>query len=57
MIPYDDQFYRLCMANKDIAMERSPVGELIIMSPQPSQSAGIELKLKAKSKFNLPVWR
>lgn len=28
-----EQFYELCMANKDIAMERSPSGELIIMSP------------------------
>lgn len=26
-----EQFYELCMANKDIAMERSPQGELIIM--------------------------
>lgn len=29
----DEQFYELCMANKDVAMERSPVGELIIMPP------------------------
>ncbi len=28
-----EQFYELCMANKDVAMERSPEGELIIMSP------------------------
>lgn len=28
-----DQFYELCMANKDVAMERSPQGELIIMPP------------------------
>lgn len=27
------QFYELCMANKDVAMERSPTGELIIMPP------------------------
>jgi Uma2 family endonuclease len=27
------QFYELCMANKDVAMERSPKGELIIMTP------------------------
>ncbi|ABW25390.1 Uma2 family endonuclease [Acaryochloris marina] len=26
-----EQFYELCMANKDIAMERSPQGKLIIM--------------------------
>ena len=28
-----EQFYELCMANKDVAMERSPQGELIIMPP------------------------
>lgn len=28
-----EQFYDLCMANKDVAMERSPTGELIILPP------------------------
>ncbi|NEQ51132.1 MAG: Uma2 family endonuclease [Leptolyngbya sp. SIO3F4] len=28
-----EQFYKLCMANKDVAMERSSTGKLIIMSP------------------------
>lgn len=28
-----EQFYKLCMANKDVAMERNPRGELIIMPP------------------------
>jgi Uma2 family endonuclease len=28
-----EQFYNLCMANKDVAMERSPQGELIIVPP------------------------
>lgn len=28
-----EQFYELCMVNKDVAMERSPEGELIIMPP------------------------
>lgn len=28
-----EQFYKLCMANKDVMMERSPTGELIIMPP------------------------
>ena len=27
-----EQFYALCMVNRDIAMERSPKGELIVMS-------------------------
>ncbi|EKU99487.1 hypothetical protein Lepto7375DRAFT_1534 [Leptolyngbya sp. PCC 7375] len=33
-----EQFYKLCMANKDIAMERSPAGRLIIMSPVGGES-------------------
>ncbi|WP_110987651.1 Uma2 family endonuclease [Acaryochloris thomasi] len=33
-----EQFYELCMANKDVAMERSPVGELIIMPPVGGES-------------------
>ena len=28
-----EQFYDLCMANKDLSMERNPQGDLIIMSP------------------------
>jgi Uma2 family endonuclease len=28
-----EQFYELCMANKDVPMERSPTGELVIMTP------------------------
>lgn len=33
-----EQFYHLCVANKDVAMERSPQGELIIMSPVGGES-------------------
>ncbi len=33
-----EQFYDLCMANKDVAMERSPQGELIIVSPVGGES-------------------
>jgi Uma2 family endonuclease len=33
-----EQFYELCMANQDIAMERSATGELIIMSPVGGES-------------------
>ena len=33
-----EQFYDLCMANKDVAMERSPEGELIIMPPVGGES-------------------
>ena len=28
-----EAFYQLCLANPDIPMEKSPQGELIIMSP------------------------
>lgn len=33
-----EQFYELCMANKDVVMERSPEGELIIMPPVGGES-------------------
>jgi Uma2 family endonuclease len=33
-----EQFYQLCMDNKDVAMERSPAGELIIMPPVGGES-------------------
>lgn len=33
-----EQFYQLCMANRDVAMERSPKGELIIMAPVGGES-------------------
>ena len=33
-----EQFYDLCMSNKDVAMERSPQGELIIMPPVGGES-------------------
>jgi Uma2 family endonuclease len=28
-----EQFYQLCLANREVAMERSPKGELIIVTP------------------------
>jgi Uma2 family endonuclease len=43
-----EQFYELCMANQDVAMERSPQGELIIMSPVGGESGGQEAGLIAK---------
>ena len=39
-----EQFYALCMANKDVAMERSPQGELIIMPPVGGESGRKEAK-------------
>ena len=47
-----EQFYELCLANKDVAMERSPQGELIIMSPVGGES-GIG---EAKYISSLWVW-
>lgn len=47
-----DQFYELCIANKDIAMERSPKGELIIMPPVGGESGREEAKYIMK----LGIW-
>ncbi|MGB8698284.1 MAG: Uma2 family endonuclease [Thermosynechococcaceae cyanobacterium] len=47
-----EQFYELSMANKDVAMERSPKGELIIVSPVGGESGSREARLIAK----LFVW-
>ncbi len=47
-----EQFYELCMVNKDIAMERSPQGELIIMPPVGGESGRKEAKYISK----LVVW-
>ncbi|MEM1242068.1 MAG: Uma2 family endonuclease [Cyanobacteria bacterium P01_H01_bin.26] len=46
------QFYELCMANKDVAMERSPTGTLIIMSPVGGESGGKEADYIA----DLVIW-
>jgi len=34
----DEQFYALCQANRDLRFERSPTGELTIMSPAGSET-------------------
>ena len=47
-----DQFYRLCMANKDVAMERSPAGKLIIMSPVGGESG----RQEANYIIDLGIW-
>ena len=47
-----EQFYELCMANKDVAMERSPEGELIIMPPIGGNSG----RKEAKYIFKLAAW-
>lgn len=47
-----EQFYELCMVNKDLAMERSPEGELIIMPPVGGESGRNEARYIVK----LGVW-
>ncbi|MBF2079099.1 MAG: Uma2 family endonuclease [Synechococcales cyanobacterium T60_A2020_003] len=43
-----EQFYELCRANRDIPLERSPKGELIIVSPVGGESGNQEAKLIIK---------
>ncbi|NEP55782.1 MAG: Uma2 family endonuclease [Symploca sp. SIO2G7] len=47
-----EQFYELCMVNRDIAMERSPKGELIIMSPVGGESG----RQEANYIIDLGIW-
>jgi Uma2 family endonuclease len=47
-----EQFYELCMVNKDVAMERSPEGELIIVSPVGGESGARE----ADYIIDLGIW-
>ena len=43
-----EQFYQLCMANRDVPLERSPKGELIIVPPVGGESGNHEASLIAK---------
>lgn len=47
-----ETFYQLCLANPEIPMERSPQGELIIMSPVGGESGNREANLI----FKVSVW-
>lgn len=47
-----EQFYELCMTNKDVPMERSPTGELIIMTPL----GGLSGKKEADYITDLNIW-
>ena len=47
-----EQFYELCMANKDVPMERSPSGELIIMTPL----GGLSGEREADYITDLNIW-
>ena len=41
----DEQFYRLCQVNRELQLERSAKGELIIMPPVGGQSGNREAGL------------
>jgi Uma2 family endonuclease len=43
-----EQFYQLCLANRDVPLERSPKGELIIVPPVGGESGNQEASLIAK---------
>ncbi len=47
-----EQFYKLCMANRDIAMERSSGGKLIIMPPVGGESG----RQEANYIIDLGIW-
>ncbi len=45
------RFYQLCLANPDVPMERSPQGDLIIMTPIGGEGGSQEASLIAKVSF------
>ncbi|MEM1367218.1 MAG: Uma2 family endonuclease, partial [Cyanobacteria bacterium P01_H01_bin.15] len=47
-----EAFWELCQANPDASLERSPAGELIVMSPVGGESGRKELELGA----DLVIW-
>ncbi len=48
----DDQFYELCQANRDLRLERSATGEIIIMPPAGGETGHRNIKLA----FQLEAW-
>jgi Uma2 family endonuclease len=46
----DDQFYELCLANRDLRIERSANGELILMPPTGGETG------KRNSSLNAQLW-
>jgi Uma2 family endonuclease len=48
----DEQFYQLCMTNRDLKLERTATGELIIMSPVGGESGNLEAGLIT----DLEIW-
>jgi Uma2 family endonuclease len=48
----DEQFYQLCIANRDLSLEMSAVGELVIVSPVGGESGNQEAGLIG----DLEIW-
>jgi len=48
----DEQFYDICQNNRELKFERSPIGELIIMSPVGGESGNREADLI----IDLGIW-
>ncbi|MBT9317108.1 Uma2 family endonuclease [Leptothoe spongobia] len=48
----DEQFYQLCVTNPEIQVERTPQGDLILMSPVGGDSGNQEIELGA----DLVIW-
>lgn len=48
----DEQFYRLCQANRDVRFERTAQGELIVMAPTGGEGGRREADLT----IDLGLW-
>lgn len=47
----DEQFYQLCRTNPDVKFERSPTGELIVMSPTGGETGSYNSEINAEFVF------
>jgi Uma2 family endonuclease len=48
----DEQFYQLCQVNRDLRLERTAKGELIIMPPTGGEAGNRNIKIA----FQLEAW-
>lgn len=48
----DDQFYELCQANRDLRLERTATGEIIIMPPAGGETGNRNIEIS----FQLQAW-
>jgi Uma2 family endonuclease len=48
----DDQFFELCQANRDLRLERTAEGDILIMTPAGSESSHLNLAIAAQ----LHIW-